>query len=65
LDGTKKLFSLAGPWFDVLERGVVLVMDELDIRLHPLLTRFLIGCCTVMTPIQIMPNWYSPVTTPR
>jgi len=42
-DGTKKLFSLAGPWLDVLERGVVLVMDELDIRLHPLLTRFLIG----------------------
>ena len=42
-DGTQKLFSLAGPWIDVLERGMVLVMDELDIRLHPLLTRFLIG----------------------
>ena len=42
-DGTQKLFSLAGPWIDVLERGMVLVMDELDIRLHPLLTRVLIG----------------------
>jgi len=33
--GTQKFFSLTGPVLDVLESGHVLVMDELDSRLHP------------------------------
>jgi AAA15 family ATPase/GTPase len=33
--GTLKFFSLTGPVLDVLEEGHVLVMDELDSRLHP------------------------------
>lgn len=37
-DGTRKLFALAGPVLDVLSSGRVLVIDELDARLHPLLT---------------------------
>ncbi|MCK4658467.1 MAG: AAA family ATPase [Phycisphaerae bacterium] len=41
-DGTQKLFALAGPWRYVLEHGCVVVVDELDARLHPLLTRWLI-----------------------
>lgn len=41
-DGTQKLFGLLGPWVDVLEEGNTLVVDELDIRLHPHLTRFLV-----------------------
>ncbi|RPI75995.1 MAG: ATP-binding protein [Desulfobacteraceae bacterium] len=41
--GTQKLFSFAGPWFDVLAQGKVLVIDELDTSLHPLLVRHLIG----------------------
>jgi AAA15 family ATPase/GTPase len=41
-DGTQKLFGLLGPWVDVLEQGSTLVVDELDIRLHPHLTRFLV-----------------------
>lgn len=38
-EGTKKFFRLAGPIIDTLEKGKILVIDELDARLHPLLTR--------------------------
>ena len=38
-EGTKKLFSLSGPLIDTLKSGDVLIVDELDARLHPLLTR--------------------------
>lgn len=41
-DGTRNLFSWAGPWLDVLDRGLVLVIDELDASLHPTLVRFLV-----------------------
>jgi len=41
-EGTQKLFSISGPWSHVLEKGYTLVVDELDVRLHPLLTRWLI-----------------------
>ncbi|MBI5604799.1 MAG: ATP-binding protein [Deltaproteobacteria bacterium] len=41
-DGTQKLFAFSGPWLDVLERGRILFVDELDTSLHPLLIRFLV-----------------------
>ncbi|MFN9790467.1 MAG: AAA family ATPase, partial [Holosporales bacterium] len=34
-DGIKTLFCLAGPWFDVLENGYTLVVDELHNSFHP------------------------------
>ncbi len=34
-DGTNVLFRLAGPWFDVLENGYTLIVDELHNSLHP------------------------------
>ena len=37
--GTQKLFALSGPLLDTLGRGMVLFVDELDARLHPLLTQ--------------------------
>lgn len=37
--GTMAIFSLAGPWIDVLENGLVLVIDELQNSLHPLALR--------------------------
>ena len=40
--GTVKAFSLAAHVFEALELGTVLVLDELDSRLHPLLTREII-----------------------
>ena len=41
-DGTQRLFFMAGPILKALEYGDVLVVDELDMRLHPLMTRELI-----------------------
>lgn len=41
-DGTQKLFALAGPLFEILQRGQVLVIDELDRSLHELLVRHLV-----------------------
>lgn len=41
-DGTIKLFAFAGPWLDVVTKGRVLFVDELDTSLHPLLVRHLI-----------------------
>ncbi len=40
--GTQKLFALAGPWLDVMRKRRVLVVDELDRSLHPLICRHLI-----------------------
>jgi uncharacterized protein len=40
--GTQKLFSLLGPLLDTLENGRTLIIDELDSRLHPLLTMELV-----------------------
>ena len=41
-DGTQKLVALAGPIVNSLRCGKVLFVDELDARLHPLITRALI-----------------------
>lgn len=36
--GTQKFFALSAPILDTLERGKVLLIDELDASLHPMLT---------------------------
>lgn len=41
-DGTRKIFSFAGPWIDSLESGNVLFIDELHDSLHPNIVKFLI-----------------------
>jgi AAA15 family ATPase/GTPase len=41
-EGTKKLFFLTGPIIDTLANGNLLVIDEMEARLHPLITRDLI-----------------------
>jgi AAA15 family ATPase/GTPase len=41
-EGTKKIFGLAGPWLDVLKKGRVLVVDELNNSLHSSIVRYLI-----------------------
>jgi AAA15 family ATPase/GTPase len=41
-EGTKKLLYLLGPWYDTLQNGKVLIIDELDSRLHSHLTLRLI-----------------------
>ena len=37
-EGSKKYFRLSGPIIDTLKNGKILVIDELDARLHPILT---------------------------
>ena len=51
--GTQKLFSLAGPLLDIIKNGKILVIDELDRSLHPLLVR------------QIVETFHNPVLNQR
>jgi len=41
--GTRKIFNLAGPILETLAEGKVLVVDELESRLHPRITRHLVS----------------------
>ncbi len=41
-DGTRKIFSFAGPWIDALKNGRVLFIDELHDSLHPKIVQFLV-----------------------
>ena len=41
-EGTKKYFRLAGPILDTLEDGGVIIIDELEARLHPSLTKSIV-----------------------
>jgi AAA15 family ATPase/GTPase len=52
-DGTQKMFAFAAPWLETLERGRVLVVDELHDNLHPALVQFLVTL------------FHSPATNPR
>ena len=41
--GTMKLFSFAGPLWDVLQNGYTMVVDEFNDSFHPKLVHFLVG----------------------
>lgn len=41
-DGTNKLIELAGPIFDTLLNGRTLFIDELDAKMHPLISEYII-----------------------
>lgn len=41
--GTQQFFAFAGHWIDAMEKGKVIIVDELDNSLHPLAVRFLIN----------------------
>lgn len=49
-EGTKKLLYLLGPIYDVLKHGSILVIDELDSRLHPLLTIKILELFSIHNP---------------
>jgi uncharacterized protein len=40
--GTRRFFSLIGPWIDILEEGHTVFIDEIETSLHPLLIRELL-----------------------
>ena len=52
-EGTKKILNMSGPIIDSLTNGQTLVIDELDAKLHPLLTR------------KIIETFNSPETNPN
>ncbi len=52
-EGTQKLIALTGPLMDVLANGWVLFLDEIDSRLHPLITA------------AILRLFNSPITNPK
>jgi len=45
-EGTKKLINLSGPLFSILSKGSVLIVDELDAKMHPMLTKKIINLFT-------------------
>lgn len=51
--GTQRLYRLAGPIVDCLDRGMTLIIDEMDSRFHPLLTE------------AIVELFHSPETNPH
>jgi len=40
--GTRQFFSLLGPLIDVLDKGMVLIIDEFDTSLHPALSEVIV-----------------------
>jgi AAA15 family ATPase/GTPase len=52
-EGTKKIIDLSGPVFDTLSEGRTLIIDELDAKLHPLIT------------VQIIKLFNNPETNPN
>lgn len=42
-EGTKKVFGISGPILDTLLSGKILIIDEMEARLHPLITRYIIN----------------------
>lgn len=42
-EGTNKIIDLSGPIFDTLSLGKLLIIDELDAKLHPLITTHIVN----------------------
>jgi len=40
--GTQRFFALAGPWLDIISKGYVVCIDELETSMHPLMVRELL-----------------------
>ncbi len=41
--GTQMLFAFVGPILDAIAKGQLLVIDDIDSSLHPMVTRFIVG----------------------
>lgn len=42
-DGTRQFFAFLGPILDTLDKGKILIVDELHNHLHPAMTKFIIN----------------------
>lgn len=63
--GTRRFFSLLGPWLDILDNGYTVFIDEIDTSLHPLLVHELLKLlfCPKNNPkgAQIVFTTHNPV----
>lgn len=63
--GTRRLFSLVGPWLDILRNGHTAFIDEIETSLHPVLVRELLKLlfCDKNNPkgAQIVFTTHNPV----
>lgn len=41
--GTQKLFALSGPLIEILRKGEIFIIDEMDAKLHPVMMRFILN----------------------
>ncbi|HBA84743.1 MAG TPA: ATP-binding protein [Verrucomicrobia bacterium] len=64
-NGTRRYFSLIGPWIDILEHGYTVFVDEIETSLHPNLVKELIKLllCSKNNPkgAQIVFTTHNPV----
>jgi hypothetical protein len=63
--GTRNLLFLTGPILDILNKGLTLVVDELDTSLHTLLVQALVRLFHRRTSTPAARNSSSPPTIPR
>ena len=63
--GTRRFFSLIGPWMDTLDNGYTVFVDEIETSLHPILVRELLALlfCDKNNPkgAQIVFTTHNPI----
>ncbi len=63
--GTRRFFSLVGPWTDILDNGYTVFVDEIETSLHPILVKELIKLllCSKNNPkgAQVVFTTHNPV----
>ena len=63
--GTRRFFSLIGPWTDILDHGYAVFVDEIETSLHPILIKELLKLvlCNKTNPngAQVVFTTHSPV----
>ena len=63
--GTRRFFSLIGPWTDILENGYTVFIDEIETSLHPILVKELLKLllCSKNNPkgAQVVFTTHNPV----
>jgi AAA15 family ATPase/GTPase len=63
--GTRRFFSLVGPWTDILDNGYTVFVDEIETSLHPILVKELLKLllCSKNNPkgAQVVFTTHNPV----
>ena len=63
--GTRRFFSLIGPWTDILDKGHMVFIDEIETSLHPILVKELLKLllCSKNNPkgAQVVFTTHNPV----